>query len=317
MSGLMRKARRAVMGVSDAEATAFSRGDSPTWQHLKTAVRAAVAGYHTVLDSGRLTVLVPALERFPLELRGYAYEGAAMGLTGLDCFLPGKSRLTQYMNGPGAPHIFMVHIGAGEALARLRRRPEPFLLTRMADPVLRWLVMDGYGFHQGFFTPARYVGQQFVPGYLSPYARRVFDQGLGRSLWFTCGAQVPDIERTIAGFPLRRQPDLWLGVGVACTYVGGVCESAVEELRAAAGTNCAQLAVGSAFVAKGRHQAGNPLPDTNLACGVLCGGLSSLEAAALVDEAFDGLPARGPDPAYATLQAGLLSHFAPKLTPEA
>lgn len=309
MSDLLRKARHAVMGVSDAEATAFSRGDGPEWEHLKEAVRTAVAGYHAVLDDSRLGVLVPALERFPHALRGYAFEGAAMGLTGMDCFLPGESRLARYMDGPGAPHIYMVHIGAGEALARLRRRPERFL-SRLPDPVLRWLVMDGYGFHQGFFSPATFVGRQFVPGHLSPYARLVFDQGLGRSLWFTCGADVPSIARAVAAFPPRRHPDLWLGLGVACTYVGGAGEPAIEELRAAAGSEAPRLAVGSAFVAKGRHLAGNPLADTDLACEVLC-GLSSAKAAELVADAFDGLSRHSQEPAYATLQDRLLSHFTP------
>src|SRR5206468_265750 len=118
--------------------------------------------------------------RAPLELRGYAYEGAAMGLTGLDCFLPG-SRFASYVRGPGAAHVYMAHIGAGEALARLRRKPEPFL-ARLDDPVLRWLVLDGYGFHEGFFKPGRYVEAQRVPTHLSAYGRRVFDQGVGRSV---------------------------------------------------------------------------------------------------------------------------------------
>ena len=118
--------RRAVIGVPDSEALAFSHGDSPRWKHLETVVLTAVGGYHAVLDGHRLGDLVPVLDRTPLELRGYAYEGAAMGLTGMDCFLPG-SRFTAYLEGPGSPHVYMVHIGAGEALARLRRKPEPFL----------------------------------------------------------------------------------------------------------------------------------------------------------------------------------------------
>ncbi|WBC14940.1 DUF1702 family protein [Micromonospora sp. WMMA1998] len=303
MSDLMSRLRRRVMGVPLAEATAFSAGDTPTWRHLEAAVLAAVGGYHSVLDGSRLDDLIPRLDRTPLPLRGYAYEGAAMGLTGLDCFLPGRSRLKAYLAGPGAPHVYMVHIGAGEALARLRRRPEPFL-ARLDDPVLRWLVMDGYGFHEGFFKPDRYVVRQGLPGHLSPYARRVFDQGIGRSVWFTSGADVNRIAETISRFPAGRHADLWLGVGVACGYVGGVERSVVVELRRVAGAHAPRMAVGTAFVAKGRQRAGNPVPDTDLASEVLC-GMPSEQAARLVDEAFAALPAGGSVPLYEVLQQWL------------
>ncbi|WP_328993724.1 DUF1702 family protein [Kribbella sp. NBC_01245] len=308
MSQLLSRLRRAVMGVPDREATGFSRGDTPNWNHLKTVVRSAVGGYHAVLDGHRLDKLVPRLDETPLELRGYAYEGAAMGLTGMDLFLPG-SRLQRYIDGPGRPHIYMVHIGAGEALARLKRKPEPFL-AKLPDPALRWLAMDGYGFHEGFFKPARFVQAKRVPSHLSPFGRRVFDQGVGRSIWFASGADVGEITRTIAAFPAHRHADLWLGVGVACGYVGGVDRATVEQLRDAAGRHLARVAVGTAFVAKGRIRAGNPIPGTELACEVLC-GMTSRKAAEHVDEAFRNLPDSAARPAYGVLQDRLEAVFSP------
>ena len=295
--------KRAVMGVSDREATGFVRGDSPAWKHLETVVRSAVGGYHAVLDGSRLDDLVPRLDQTPLEFRGYAYEGAAMGLTGLDCFMPFGSRLRAYIDGPGQPHIYMVHIGAGEALGRLRRKPEPFL-AKLPDPALRWLVMDGYGFHEGFFKPHRYVDEQRVPAHLSSFGRRVFDQGIGRSIWFASGADSGEITGAIGRFPAYRHADLWLGIGVACGYVGGVDRSTVEALRTAAGRHAARMAVGTAFVAKGRIRAGNPIPDTETACEVLC-GMSSQEAARHVEEAFEDLPDSAALPAYGHLQQRL------------
>jgi len=309
MSSVLGRVRRSVMGVSHAEATAFSAGDSPLWTHLENVVLTAVGGYHAFLDGGPMSEVVARLDTVPWAMRSYAYEGAAMGLTGMDLFLPGRSRFGEYIAGPGAAHIYMVHIGAGEALARLRRRPEPFLL-RLADPVLRWLVMDGYGFHEGFFKPARHIDGQFVPAHLSPYARRVFDQGIGRSIWFTSGADVDRIAARVAAFPPHRQPDLWLGIGVACCYVGGVDRAAVEQLHAAAGPYAERLAVGAAFVAKGRHRAGNPVADTDLACDVLCGARTSVEVAAVVDAAFAALPAYFTEPGYEVLQRELLQAFA-------
>jgi hypothetical protein len=244
----------------------------------------------------------------PLEMRSYAYEGAAMGLTGLDCMLPWKKRLQAYMAGPGAPHIYMVHIGVGEALALLRRNPEPFI-ARLEDRVICWLVMEGYGFHKGFFSPRRYIGEQVVPTYLSPYGRRIFDQGLGRSIWFLAGANVEDITATIAAFPVDRQADLWVGIGVACTYVGGVDRSTVEALQKASGPYEPQMAMGAAFVAKGRQLAGNPVPHTDMVCDILW-GLIADQAADITTAAFRNLPTDGPEPAFEILQQRILAEFA-------
>lgn len=302
------KLRRSLLGVSYKEATSFSEGNTKTWKHLETAVLAAIEGYHATLDSSKFEVLIPQLNTVELALRGYAYEGAAMGLTGLDCVLPWKKRLQAFMAGPGSAHIYMVHIGAGEALARLRRKPEPFI-ARLEDRVLCWLVMDGYGFHEGFFARRRYVDEQVVPQHLSPYARRIFDQGLGRSIWFSAGANVEHIAAMIAAFPPARQADLWVGVGVACTYVGGIERAAIEALHKASGLYGPQLALGAAVVAKGRQRAANPTPHSDLACEVLC-GISSSWAAQILDVAFQNLPLDGPEPAFEILQQRLLAQFA-------
>jgi hypothetical protein len=202
----------------------------------------------------------------------------------------------------------MVHIGAGEALARLRRKPEPFI-ARLPDRVLCWLVMDGYGFHEGFFSKRRYIDEQVVPAHLSSYARRIFDQGLGRSLWFTAGANVDKIATMIASFPVARQADMWIGIGVGCAYVGGVDREAIETLRTLAGPYRPQLALGAATVAKGRHRAGNPVPHTDMASEILC-GVSSERAAQILDVAFENLPTDGPEPAFEILQQRLLAQFA-------
>ncbi|HEY0601843.1 MAG TPA: DUF1702 family protein [Herpetosiphonaceae bacterium] len=296
-----------MIGVSPQQATSFSEGNTPAWKQLETAVLAAIEGYHATLDDHRLEVLVPRLNTIDLEVRGYAYEGAAMGLTGLDCMMPWKNRLQEYLDGAGGAHTYMVHIGVGEALARLRRKPEPFL--KRLDPVLRWLAMDGYGFHEGFFKQRRYIEGQTIPAHLSPYARRIFDQGIGRAIWFLNGANVDRIVDKIVAFPPARQADLWCGIGVGCAYGGGVERAGIERLQAAAGQYAPQLALGAAVVAKGRQRAGNPTPHSDLACEVLC-GTSSEVAAHAVDVAFQNLPIDGPEPAYAVLQQRLFDRFA-------
>src|SRR5262249_43750809 len=149
--------------------------------------------------------------------RGFAFEGAAMASALLDLLALGRGRrLEGLLRGPGAAHVYMVHVGAGWALARLRRRPWSRL--HGLDPLLGWLSVDGYGFHQGFFAWERFVRRQEEPRRLSAYARRAFDQGLGRSLWFVHGADVERIASSVKSFSVRRRGDLWSGVGLAATY---------------------------------------------------------------------------------------------------
>jgi hypothetical protein len=286
------KILRPLFGVSEEKATSFSEGDCQAAERLETVIRLVTKGCHITLQNSRFEVLVPRLNAVEAELRGFAYEGAGIGLAALDCLLPWKNRTRDFLDGPGSSYIYAVPLGAGMALARLRRKPERFL-TRL-DPVLGWLIIDGYGFHEGFFSRRRYVEKKEVPTYLSAYARRVFDQGLGRSIWFTSSTNVERVATTIASFPAVRQADLWSGVGLACGYTGGVDRLAVETLRVMAGSYRSQLAVGAAFAANARHRVGNPSPYVKLACEVLC-GLPSEMASHMTDVARENLPTNNSD----------------------
>ena len=126
---------------------------------------------------------------------------------------------------------------------------------------------------------------------------------------FRSGANVERIATTIATFAQTRQADLWLGVGVGCTYVGGLERAEIEALYRAAGPYRPYMAVGAAFVAKGRQRAGNPAAHTELACLVLC-GLTADQAAVKTDAGFQNLPTDGKEPAFEILQQRLLTQFA-------
>jgi len=292
--------RRRVFGISVAEASfkrrGFRGGDDRIREHLERIGRAFLDGYHAALEEDQPQRLAAALSTIEPESRGFAYEGAGMGLFLLDLLTPWKrDRLRRFLGGPAAPHAYMVHVGAGWALAQLRRRVDRALAQW--DPLLGWLAVDGYGFHQGYFPWPDTVARQWVPRSLSGYARRVFDQGLGRSLWFVEGAEVDRIADTIGRFPRSRHADLWSGVGLACAYAGGVPGQAIESLSAMAGQDRPHLAQGVAFAAKARERAGNPAAHTQLACLIVC-GMPAEPAARLTDDALDGLPSDGVLPAY-------------------
>jgi hypothetical protein len=289
-------------GIDPVETTFRHRGfrcDKPAaQQRLERVGLAFVQGYHLALERPDAAALTPHLEAVDGAMRGFAYEGAAMALALLDGLMPwSASRFTALLAGAGDRHAYMMHVGAGWAAARLPwgvRRIERGL--ERIDPLLGWLALDGLGFHQGYFDPERYLRRRVEPPHLSAAGRRVFDQGLGRGLWFVEGAAIPGVHEIVLGFPAGRRADLWSGIGLACAYAGGADRSELESLRDLAGDHLPALAQGAAFAAKARLRADNPVPHTELACAVLCD--MTAEAAAAVTDAC--LPETGVSGAYAS-----------------
>ncbi len=300
MTSTVRRLRRKLLGISVAE-TSFARrgfrgGEAAVRDRLERIGRTFLQGYHAALEEGRPEALGYHLDGVDAEFRGFAFEGAAMALALLDHMMPQRgNRVAGFLGGPGADHLYMVHVGVGWALARLPwLRGDPRRCLARLDPLLRWLALDGYGFHEGYFSWRRFVEREAVPVHLSGYAPRAFDQGLGRSLWFVDGSDAGRIAATVAAFAPERRADLWSGVGLACAYAGGADRSAIETLREAAGPHRPHLAQGAAFAAKARQRACNPQDHTDCACGVLC-GMSADEAAVVTDGGAGGPAARRGD----------------------
>jgi hypothetical protein len=295
-----------VLGIDPAEASfarrGFADGDAAARARLELSGRTFILGYRAGLAEpapglgARLDAVEPAL-------RGFAYEGAAMALAILDGLQPWRRgpRLAAFIAGPADAHVYMAHVGAGWAAARLRRGPG---VLRRLDPLLRWLVLDGYGFHQGYFAPARYLIAQSVPPRFAGYAGRVFDQGLGRSLWFVACAQPDRAADAVARFPTGRRADLWSGLGLAAAYAGPAETETIARLRERGDAYAAHLAQGAAFAAAARERAGNPTAHTELACRALA-GCTAAEAAAHSADARRDVPPDADLPGYEIWRARL------------
>jgi hypothetical protein len=266
-----------------------------------------LAGYHAALEHDDNETLARELKAMESEWRGFAFEGAAMGLALLDRLTPWRrTRIKNFLHEAGDAHAYMVHVGIGWVWARM-----PFGFRRAQkklDPLLGWLAFDGWGFHEGFFHWPKYIAGQPPPKKLKGYERRVFDQGLGRSFWFVNGGNIGLIAQTIANFSADRQADLWSGIGLAATYAGIVSEASLGELREMAGERQPQLAQGAAFAAKARQRAGNLTDYTSVATRILC-GLSAENAARITDAALENLPADSDVPAYETWRRRIQKHF--------
>ena len=297
---LLGQARRRFLGLSPAEASfakrGFLAGEEDARKRLEQIGITFLSGYHAALEETGFTLLARRLATVDAELQGFAFEGAAMGLALLDCLTPWrKDRWRAFTDRFAEPHLYMMQVGLGWALARLRRRVSSHL--NRLDPLLGWLAIDGYGFHEGYFSWRRYVERQAMPTQLDGYAQRVFDQGLGRSIWFVKGADVAAVASAIKAFPHVRRDDLWSGTGLASAYAGGCGRTAIESLRTAAGGHLPALAQGVAFAAKTRQRAANLNSHTETACRVIC-GISAEEAAAITDAALENLREEIGLPAY-------------------
>jgi hypothetical protein len=288
------------------EARGFRQTSDASRSRLEAIGRAFADGYHSALASDSTASL--ALCGGDAELEGFIFEGAAMALALRDILTPGRrARLASFLAAHGERHEYMIHVGAGWAFARLRR-PLPRHVERF-DPILRWLIVDGFGFHEGYFHWPRFIARREPPR-LPGYFARAFDQGLGRSLWFVDGADALAVASHIVAFEPHRRPDLWSGVGLAAAYAGGAPPDALERLRELAVGFEAHLAQGAAFAAKARLRAGIPGAHTDLACRIL-GGASMSDAAGWSDEAIRDLPpeTRGPRPGYEVWRERIRERF--------
>jgi enediyne biosynthesis protein E3 len=296
------------------EQTSFSRrgfhaGTDCIRQRLEAVGSAFVTGYNLALEHSPERI-GPELKLIAPELRGFGFEGASMGFALLDGLTPWrKDRVSQFLQGDGNDHAYMVHVGIGWVWARL-----PLNFRRIKarlDPSLGWLAFDGWGFHEGFFHWPKYIAGKPSPKKLCGYERRVFDQGLGRSFWFVRGGNVELIAQTISNFSPDRQPDLWSGIGLAATYAGIVSESLLSELCQKSGPFRSHLAQGAAFAAKARQRAGNVTDYTGLATSVFC-NMSAPDAAQLCDKTLENLPDTTNEPAYEIWRRRIQDHFATK-----
>lgn len=301
---------RRILGLGDEDVRFARRGftcdDPAARRRLERVGETVVAGCRAALEIRGEAGVAAAVAATEPELRGFAFEGAAMGLALLDRLTPWRrGRWASFLRGPGDPHAYMVHVGAGLALARLRRGPAAPLGS---DPLLAPLIADGCGFHEGYFRWSERAGGRPHPRSFRGYSARAFDQGLGRSLWFVRGASARRIAEAIEEFPESRRADLWAGVGLACAYAGGVERSAIEDLSRLAALWRPELAQGASFASQARRRAGNPAAHTELACRVLC-GCSADEAADIAVRSLAGLPPDGERPAYEVWRERVRSRF--------
>lgn len=313
-TGLLRKR---LMTPSPVRTRMEKRGFRPTspdrQQLLETIGRTFLLGYGHGMAGADSAEVAAGLATVDRDYRGFAYEGCAMALTIRDALAPWPTtHARDIVAGTAVEHPYLAHIGTGWAMAKLPQLRWGAVIP--ADPLLRWLALDGYGFHQAYFKTSKYVDGQYVAPRLSgwtytpSYVDRAVDQGIGRAMWFVNGADPERAAAAIGAFAPSRRADLWSGAGLATTYAGGVDIAGLEAFAAASGEYRPDVAQAAAFAAKTRLRTDLVTAPTETAVKVYC-GMTVVEAAAVTDEEQDGLPRDGRLPAYEVWRQRIRSRF--------
>jgi Protein of unknown function (DUF1702) len=209
-----------------------------------------------------ISELTGYLEKIEPAFRSIGYESASMAiaLAGLQKDM-GLDEWLSYAKGPARAHTAQVYIGLGWAIAKLNL---PFLsVVEKIETRFYHRVADGCGYYDGTFRHRQTVLNQQLPVYLPADALPIYYQGVGRSLWYSSNADITRVRSKVKSFLPISHADLWRGIGIAVSYVGGCDNDSLKTLLEYAATNSDQLACGAALVARSRMQANAMTTDTD------------------------------------------------------
>lgn len=225
------------------------------------------------------------LENVDAEFRSVGYEGASMALALADLSKGDElDKWNLFLKHNATAHETQIYVGLGWALAQQNKYTTPLL--KSFSPLMQIRLMDGCGYYDGVFRQRQSIISKKVPEGITANNLFGYYQGIGRSIWYSCKADADKVVEVIARFPIEYHSDLWRGVGIACSYVGGCDELLLNKLFAVAEKHCMQLAIGAALVAKSRMEAHTFTIDIERVC-LCCCNISADEAMQI---AIDTLP---------------------------
>jgi enediyne biosynthesis protein E3 len=225
--------------------------------------------------------LATYLKTVDLEFRAVAYEGIAMGLALTDLETGTLQQWRSFTRTSSAVYLPHIHVGLGWAVAK-QRVPSLAFIDPL-DPIMQFRVADGCGYYDGTFRKLQTITKKERSNAIEPKDFQAYDQGVGRSLWYLYKGNNDLVNSAIQQFADARRADLWRGVGIACSFVGGCDERSLRDLQDLAASDKRQLAIGAAFTARARIQTNSVTNSSKLACRVW--GNLSVERAMQLTEA--------------------------------
>lgn len=270
----LKPVRKQILGLSLSEATFKIRGfeeGHEAQDRLELVAKTVVQGYNTAIEHGLGKDLAAIITTVDQELKGFFFEGVAMGLYTLDIFsVSKKSKFWEFIQGIGSKHEYMSYIGSGLACA-IFNRPFDKLLKKASTT--GWLALDGIGFYYAMFKTKKALLDFYIPKEIKrdPFYLERYDNGVGRALWFYAAGEPEKIANTIDTFSPERRGAIWSGIGLAATYAGGVSFEKLEQLKVLSKEYVLQLGQGAVLAIHTRFTAGNENDYVNLASKALVG----------------------------------------------
>lgn len=214
------------------------------------------------INNDNWQVVFEQLNTTDAEFRSIAFEAAAMNAALKDLEQGSDLNLWLHLatSVEAVPHLTQIHIGLGWALAQQQVDATPFLAQ--LNPIMRYRVLDGYGYYEGMFRRRKSIVNKQVPEFLSGTALAAYYQGLGRCMWYLTNGDIDATINMLHSMGSDHQEDLWRGLGIAVTYVGGADKSVLHDILIKAEVYKPQLLTGAAMAAISRHTAGNVTADT-------------------------------------------------------
>jgi enediyne biosynthesis protein E3 len=274
---------------------------------LEAIGRVFIGGYNEAITARDTGIVLRHISAISPAERGFAVEGASMGAAVADSLPFRQTLLLACIEAFKSDFLYLIHVGAGWALARVPWRRRQILAS--LDPLHRWLAFDGLGFHDTYFYHRHILaGWRREP---DGYNARAYDQGVGRALWFVASGSATAAVEMISALPAARHPDLWAGLGLAMAYAGPLHRNRMAVVVQMAGANWTHFAQGVAFACEARVLARHVPVHTHLTA-VAVWDLGAEEVAGLVRAARDRLPATdGDPPRYELWRRSVADAFSP------
>jgi hypothetical protein len=163
--------------------------------------------------------LLEALGKTNAPYRPVAHEGAAMELALKDFSTNSDLSLwNSFLTKSETYLISHAHIGLGWAVAHQEISPSPVLVNMRS--MMKFYFFDGWGYYDGTFKQRHAIRNKKMPEALDQKHLHAYDQGIGRSIWYSCLGKIDRVKEVISSFTAERQKDLWRGIGIGCSFVG-------------------------------------------------------------------------------------------------
>ena len=195
-------------------------------KNIETVVSTFQKGLSISEQEFGLDELISKLNQFEPRYRSVAFEGASMGVA----IQNSLGTWNKYAKA-AEKHATQVHIGLGWAIAEGQMNLASTLSE--IEPDFQVKVLDGYGYWHGLFRRRLTIRTQTIPKNITSEYQSGFDQGIGRTIWYITKGEVAKVVNIINHFSEDRRANLWQGIGVASTYVGGCSDELIGELKSA------------------------------------------------------------------------------------